>query len=248
MSILFDNVKIERHWELLSPWKQDAYQYFQFMIGEKNDYPCVPARQGLKNNRLRFSFLDDVDDTKMLASSLKEYGDISKAIGQYTSLVMFLHMDETQATMENYQDLFWDLLSDVTNYDTSDWPVNIPDNPEHHEWEFCFGGEPYFVFCATPVHQLRKSRYFPYMMLAFQPRFVFDELNASTAYGRKMKKVIRQRLQAFDSTSVHPELKWYGNTDNHEWKQYFIGEDDHSLSKCPFTRFKQRISNLTKMK
>ncbi|MFD1337300.1 YqcI/YcgG family protein [Oceanobacillus iheyensis] len=248
MSVLFNNVTIKQNWELLSPWKQDAYQYFQSMIGEKNDYPCVPARQGLKNNMLRYGFLDNVDDTKVLASSLKEYGNTSKAIGQYTSLIIFIPMDDTQATVEDYQVLFWDLLSDVTNYDTSDWPATIPDNPEHHEWEFCFDGEPYFAFCATPVHQLRKSRYFPYMMLAFQPRFVFDELNASTSYGRKMKKVIRQRLQAFDSIPAHPDLKWYGNSDNHEWKQYFIGDDDHTLSKCPFTRFKQRISNLTKMK
>ena len=99
-------------------------------------------------------------------------------------------------------------------------------NPAHHKWEFCFDEEPYFVFCATPAHTLRKSRHFPFLLLAFQPRWVFEEINNSTAFGHKMKKLIRKRLIEYDAIPCHPDLKWYGQEDNHEWKQYFLSDDD----------------------
>lgn len=58
-------------------------------------------------------------------------------------------------------------------------------------------------------------------MVTFQPRWVFDDLNGSTAFGRNMSRLIRSRLEAYDQAPIHPQLGWYGGKDNREWKQYF---------------------------
>lgn len=47
-------------------------------------------------------------------------------------------------------------------------------------------------------------------MLTFQPRWVFEDLNDTTAFGRNMSKQIRKRLEAYDEVPIHPHLGWYG--------------------------------------
>ncbi len=253
MDVLLDKEWLDEHLESLPLWKQEAYQSFSSTIADdENTYPCVPGRQGFLMNNLRFSFIGDPRDihaAEELAHALKEYGKISRDTGKYASLVVFVETpDEMLASyhVENYRDLFWDVLNHVTTFDQTEWPEDIPTDPSDHKWEFCFDGEPYFAFCATPAHEIRRSRYFPGMLLAFQPRWVFNEINDSTVFGRKMKKLIRKRLVEYDGIPGHPDLKWYGQTDNHEWKQYFLSDDDSSPSKCPFTRMKNKFSGFFK--
>ena len=164
----------------------------------------------------------------------------------YASLVIFFETPENMIAeyqVDDYRQLFWSILTNLTQFDEKEWPADIPTDPTHHQWEFCFDGEPYFTFCATPAHENRKSRHFPCFLLAFQPRWVFKELNDSTAFGRQLKKAIRERLNNYDSIPAHPDLKWYGGEDNYEWKQYFLSDDDISPAKCPFTRMKAKFSS-----
>ncbi|WP_226668785.1 YqcI/YcgG family protein [Metabacillus litoralis] len=249
MKVLFDKEWLEEQIETLPLWKKEAYQAFSSLIADnENTYPCIPARQGFLSNNLRFSFMGDpreVSSAKELAQSLKEYRNISRETGKYASLAVFVETPKDileRYNVEDYRKLFWSILNNVTSFDEKKWPEGIPTDPSDHKWEFCFDGEPYFAFCATPAHQIRQSRYFPCLMLAFQPRWVFDEINDSTVFGRKMKKLIRKRLVEFDGVSGHPDLKWYGAEDNHEWKQYFLSDDDSSPSKCPFTSMKNKFS------
>ncbi|WP_349409840.1 YqcI/YcgG family protein [Pseudalkalibacillus sp. SCS-8] len=235
----------------MEDWKQSAFKHFGDMIADKeNTYPCIPGRQGFLSDNLRFGFVKDPrgqDAIRDVASLLKSYGEISKDTGKYASLVVFfetpIDMLDTYS-VEQYETLFWSVLNRVSEIDEMEWPADIPTDPAHHEWEYCFHGEPYFAFCATPAHTFRKSRRFPCFMLAFQPRWVFDEINDSTLFGRKMKKAIRKRLAAYDDVPIHPDLKWYGQTDNHEWKQYFLSDDERRPSKCPYTYMKNKLKKL----
>lgn len=239
---------IDKHIDELTPWQQSAYTDFSdMMCDEQHPYPCVPGKQGFQRDMLRFGFADDprtpgsIEQTALL---LKEYGEISRDTGNYASLVVFFQSDGVEgAGINHYQDLFWSVLNKVHHLDETPWPEGIAEDPHHHSWEFCFDGEPYFAFCATPAHSIRKSRHFPCFMIAFQPRWVFDEINSSTAFGQKLKKVIRKRLVEYDEIDAHPSLKWYGEEDNHEWKQYFLSDDDSSLSKCPFSNRQKRIKS-----
>lgn len=230
-------------------WQQNAYRSFSAMIaGEANTFPCVPARQGFLSNQLRFSFVGEprkLSSAQELAECLREYGKDMRDAGKYTSFATFFETPKDMLEsydVEDYRNLFWSILNNVTAFDDKDWPEDIPSDPSHHQWEFCFNGEPYFVFCATPAHISRKSRHFPALLLAFQPRFVFTEMNDSTVFGRKLKKLIRQRICHYDAIPIHPDLKWYGQEDNHEWKQYFISDDDCSATKCPFSSMQHSLS------
>ncbi|MBY6036584.1 YqcI/YcgG family protein [Fictibacillus nanhaiensis] len=241
---------LDQHVQKLENWKQSAYNHFTEMIcDESHPYPCVPGKIGFQDDNLRFGFVDDPRETascEQLASLLKSYGKVSRETGKYASLVVFCDSRsiDPSTSIETYQDLFWSILNGVHEIDQTPWPEHIPTDPHDSAWEFCFDGEPYFAFCATPAHSVRKSRKFPYFLLAFQPRFVFDEINASTSLGQKLKKAIRRRLISYDGVDPHPNLKWYGQKDNHEWKQYFLSDDESTPSKCPFTAMMNKMKSL----
>lgn len=241
---------IDQHLEELTPWQQSAFTHFRaVMCDEEHPYPCVPGKQGFLTDTLRFGFAEDPrkdEAVDKLESLLKQYGEISRETGNYASLVVFFNSGEIRGddhSVESYQHIFWDLLNRVHELDEKPWPDDIAQDPHDHTWEFCFNGEPYFAFCATPAHHDRKSRHFPYLLLAFQPRWVFDEINSSTVFGQKLKKVIRNRLLKYDDIEPHPSLKWYGQEDNYEWKQYYLSDDDSSMSKCPFLNKHKKIKS-----
>ncbi|MFJ5789990.1 YqcI/YcgG family protein [Lysinibacillus sp. NPDC093197] len=244
MGVVFEKNWLDQHLPSLPLWQQDAFKDFSLMIAdEANTFPCIPARTGFLSNQLRFSFIGDpreLQSAKALATCLKEYGYCARSAGKYTSHAIFFETPKDMLEnyeVEDYRALFWTLLNNVTAFDEKEWPREIPSDPSVHTWEFCFDGEPYFVFCATPAHQLRKSRHFSTLLMAFQPRWVFEDINDTTVLGQKLKRLIRKRIDLYDAIPGHPDLKWYGQKDNYEWKQYFLSDDEgHSPSTCPFLR------------
>ncbi|WP_062514216.1 YqcI/YcgG family protein [Halobacillus sp. KGW1] len=229
-------------------WQSKAFTSFsELMLSRESPYPCVPGIQGFKADMLRFAFLSDPSGSaapETLGQILKQYGTISRETGDYASLVVLCEPCLHSYQIKDYESLFWNLLNECHAADEREWPEHIPLDPSDPAWEFCYDGEPYFAFCATPAHERRKSRHFPYLLLAFQPRFVFEKINASTPLGRKLQNVIRKRLSIYDDLPIHPSLKWYGEENNHEWKQYFLAEENTSPSKCPFMAMKQKWNSL----
>ncbi|WIF97484.1 MULTISPECIES: YqcI/YcgG family protein [Pontibacillus] len=248
---LYTKSLIEEQFTELEEWQREAYHDFtSMMLSTEHPYPCVPGKQGFVGDMLRFGFCPspkDEDAARVIASLLKEYGTISRDTGMYASLVLLCdtrELLETHTSVYEYEQCFWKVLSVVHQLDDAPWPEHIPQDPHDPSWEFCFDGEPYFAFCATPAHVSRKSRYSSNFLIAFQPRWVFDEINASTSLGQKLKKVIRKRLVDYDGIKAHPSLMWYGQEENYEWKQYFLHDDDSTLSKCPFMRMKSKWKSL----
>ncbi|HEY2492136.1 MAG TPA: YqcI/YcgG family protein [Paenibacillus sp.] len=245
MTILYTKSWLDEHLLELTEWQQQVFKEFGDMINDElNTYPCVPGRQGFLADHLRFGFIEDARSYRSvqdLASMLKTYGQCSRETGKYASLVIFSRTPSAlldNYSVQDYEELFWNLLSQVSQCDDKEWPKNISTDPSHPSWEFCFDGKPYFTFCATPAHQARRSRHFSNFLLAFQPRWVFEEINDSTIFGQKMKKAIRSRLLEYDGIPAHPSLNWYGQKDNLEWKQYFLRDHNEVPSKCPFSRMK----------
>lgn len=234
---------------LQEEWQRKAItKLTEKMTDRYAKFPCIPAVQGHALNHFRYGFIHQGESqaaAEQLAALLREYGLGSRDFGPYTSLVVMICTEHGRDSLEGaqyYERLFWQLLSQTTEYDTEPWPADLPEEPTDHLWEFCFAGEPYFVYCGTPAHELRQSRYFPYMMLAFTPRWVLKEFNARTRQAEHTKGLIRQRLAQYDPVPPHPDLKFYGAEDNYEWKQYFLRDNTESLSKCPFARRHKEIS------
>ncbi|ACX67826.1 YqcI/YcgG family protein [Paenibacillus sp. FSL H8-0457] len=224
-------------------WQREAnVKLTEKMTDRSAKFPCIPAVQGHALNHFRYGFINRGESQEaagQLAALLHEFGLGSRGFGPYTSLVVFINTEHGRDSLEGveyYERLFWQLLSRTTEYDTEPWPADLPGEPDDHLWEFCYAGEPYFVYCGTPAHELRQSRYFPYMMLAFTPRWVLKQFNARARQAEHTKVLIRKRLTEYDPVPPHPDLKFYGAEDNYEWKQYFLRDNEESLSKCPFAR------------
>lgn len=235
----------------LPSWQREAFQAFGRMIADAGGaYPCVPGRLGFMSDHLRYGFAADPRSKQAapeVAELLRQYGECSRDTGKYASLVVFFETPQALAAssqLEDYEQLFWSVLGQVSALDTASWPAHIATDPADPAWEFCFNGQPYFAFCGTPAHELRRSRQMPCFLIAFQPRWVFEEINDSTAFGRSIKKVIRQKLADYDQVPAHPSLKWYGQSDNLEWKQYFLRDDETAPAKCPFTYMKNKFKAL----
>lgn len=244
---LFKNEPSHRH--QLQLWEKHALDTFEAKMTNKNrPFPCIPATQGFSLNHLRYGFVGDPRENTSInqfADLLSEYTTLSQQFGKFTSLIVFFETPgdllETY-NVEQYELLFWKQLNGLSAIDQIDWPNHIPSDPHHPFWEFCFNGEQYFMYCATPAHHNRQSRHFDYFMLAITPRWVLEELNKNEAIAKKIRTQVRQRLENYDTIPAHPNLNTYGKSDNYEWKQYFLHEDDSTLSKCPFhKRLKKNI-------
>ncbi|MBM7662998.1 FPC/CPF motif-containing protein YcgG [Bacillus mesophilus] len=164
-------------------------------------------------------------------------------------LVFLLHKDTHSITFA--MDLlvtlgFWEQLNGISKLDEMEWPTHIPIDPQNPLWEFCYHNEQYFMFCGTPAHQNRQSRYSSHFMLAITPRWVLEEFHSVPSIVAKIKPEIRKRLEKYDSISIHPDLNSYGEEDNFEWRQYFLHDDETSLSKCPFHRALRSMGNKDK--
>ncbi|MBT2642255.1 YqcI/YcgG family protein [Bacillus sp. ISL-41] len=226
----------------LKDWEKQALEkFFAKMSDKEKPFPCIPATIGFSMNQLRYGFVGNPKrETTIneLASLLTSYSKHSREIGKYTSLIIFYETTESMkdVPVKEYEQIFWEHLSGLTALDETEWPEDIPQDPHNPIWEFCFNGEKYFMYCATPAHKNRKSRHFDVMMLAITPRWVLQEFNKSQEYAQRIKAQVRKRLANYDTISIHPDLNTYGAEDNFEWRQYFLRDDDSSLSKCPYHR------------
>ncbi len=226
--------------ESLSTWQKEVLEQFKAKMTDKNDlFPCIPATIGFSLNQLRYGFLKDSikhNTVQELAKLLGNFTEHADEYGDYTSLIVFYDLPEEVKktyTVEQYEQLFWQQLNELVEYDEIEWPNEIPREAQHPLWEFCFHGERYFMYCATPAHSNRNSRSFPTLMLAITPRWVFQKFN-KTKHADKIIHQVRTRLQEYDTISRHPELRTYGDEDNFEWKQYFLRDENITLAKCPF--------------
>jgi uncharacterized protein len=229
--------------DLLNDWERTALENFSTKINNKNQpFPCVPATIGFSKNQLRYGFIGDPRKSEtlfQLAELLSQFTSESRNFGSFTSLIIFYQTPEdirNNYTVGDYEQLFWEQLSGLTVLDTAEWPADIPLDPHNPIWEFCFNGEKYFMYCATPAHVNRKSRHFDVIMLAITPRWVLQEFNKNESFAKNIKDSVRKRLANYDSVPIHPDLNSYGAADNFEWRQYFLHDDDTSLSKCPYHR------------
>ncbi|WP_348771240.1 YqcI/YcgG family protein [Priestia flexa] len=243
---LFKDIETIDYSQLVS-WEQDALKAFIAKMENKEHlFPCIPAIQSFSLRHLRYAFVCCIGSNQAtieLAAILKEFALNCKSYGKYTTLIIFFETPQSliaKKTVEDFELLFWKQLRLLNKLDEEKWPQHIPEDPSESEWEYCFNGEQYFMYCATPKHKDRQSRYFPYVMMAITPRWVLQEFNKNTNYAEKIRREVRERIKNYDAISVHSALNNYGNKDNYEWKQYFLRDDNTELSSCPFLR---RLSN-----
>jgi uncharacterized protein len=215
------------------PWWTVSLRAFRANLG-KREYPCYFGRLALEHGQLFATFFED--SIKPLAASLTEFLDMSRRhLDCRMALAAFHKPPDQRIDEESYAEKFWDVLQQLHDLDTSDWPAEVPSQPEHPAWEYSFHGVPMFVFAAAPTYARRASRNIgPGLVLLFQPRNVFDGIEGGTPRGIKARMVIRDRMSRWDTVPPHPDLLDYGDPSNNEWRQYFVPDNQSRLhERCP---------------
>nr|CTQ90771.1 hypothetical protein [Kibdelosporangium sp. MJ126-NF4] len=191
-----------------------------------------------KKGTLRFGFVEDMGDEASwgpLVDILTTYIDGYKQLGKDTSLIVFFRPHDETHAITHYRERFWSVLRYLHERDPEPWPAEVPRDGDDPWWEFSFAGCPLFVVCNTPAHRQRRSRHSPGMLITFQPRWVFEGLEADSPRGAASRRVIRKRLGWFDDVEPSPVLGSYGDADNREWKQYFLPDTNADEGgRCPF--------------
>ncbi|WUH96967.1 YqcI/YcgG family protein [Spirillospora sp. NBC_00431] len=220
-------------------WERDAaHRFAERLLDRDRLFPCVFGVDALRRGSLRFTFVPRDSGVSYLAEALREYVPLAPDLGKRTSLVAFFEPDDDDPrTLAGQQRHFWQVLQDLHDTDPEPWPDEIPTDPANPSWEFCFLGMPMFVVANTSAHRRRASRFFEYFTITFQPRFVFDDLAADQPQGRNARKIIRERLRAYDAVPPTPLLGSFGKPGNQEWTQYYLDDDNRSSpaqDRCPF--------------
>lgn len=217
-------------------WRSVVFREFEStLMSNTRPFPCVFGVAGMKTNQLRFVFLDPLN-AETLAKPLATYLAKARTFGQNTSLVVFSRPGPV-LSLNGYWKRFWSLLRDLSEIDAHPWPSDIPEQIDTPMWEFSFAGEPIFVVCNTPAHVQRQSRRATTFMITFQPRWVFDNILGKDAASQKALEKVRERLAAFDLIEASPALGHYGDAENREFSQYFLGDDNKPME-CPFHTLK----------
>lgn len=151
------------------------------------------------------------------------------------SLVAFFEPDPAIVTHADFVNRFWELLQMLHDHDPHPALERTPDDPL---WEFSFEGSEMFVVGSSPTYKQRQSRNLGSgIVLIFQPRRLFIDPVTSEPIAAEVRKRIHKRMLAYDGMTVHPDIGFYGQPSNREWKQYALPDDNSAeTGSCPFHR------------
>jgi FPC/CPF motif-containing protein YcgG len=226
----------------VSSWQSVMFSEFEAqMSSESRPFPCIFGVTGYRADQLRYLFLDPFE-VEVLGTQLEHFVGESRTLGPNTSLVVFTRPRPVQ-TLGAYYRKMWLTLDQLARLDKSPWPETIPEQVDHPMWEFSFAGEPIFVVCSTPAHVMRQSRRSSAFTLTFQPRWVFEKILGTEKAASAAFAEVRKRLIPYDSTSPSPLLGRYGNNEGREYQQYFLPDDNHAETGCPFAKLAQSKSS-----
>ncbi|TPE46207.1 guanitoxin biosynthesis heme-dependent pre-guanitoxin N-hydroxylase GntA [Pontibacter mangrovi] len=198
------------------------------------EYPCVGAKAALNSRQIRvgtYTRMADAASTKQLGEDLKAYiAETLASESEYMTMIAVFN-EEAPATEEDFEQKLWAQLQLLHDTDASEqpWDLEVSSNPEDSDFSFSYNGTAFFVVGLHP-NASRKARSFGYTAMAFNLHRQFEQLREKGVY-ENMKKVIRERDEAYDGT-VNPMLSDFG--DGLEAPQYSGRHVDNGW-KCPFS-------------
>jgi FPC/CPF motif-containing protein YcgG len=129
MMKLFKDIEKINQTHLLT-WQNDALRAFSTKMKDREYlFPYIPATQSFSLGHLRYGFVGHPESNKTsieLAGLLKEFTINCKDYGKYTTLIIFFETPQnliTNSTVEDFELLFWNQLSNLNKLDEKDWPV-----------------------------------------------------------------------------------------------------------------------------
>jgi uncharacterized protein len=213
-------------------WKLVAYEQYRAKL-RAPDYPCFFGQAGEERGEMLYTFTAD-GGLEELVTNMQQFVSLTGTPGyERSSLVAFLEPDCSITDHASFVARFWHVLQFLHEYDRHPATNRTPD---HSLWEFSFERCEMFVVGASPTYCHRRSRNLgPGIVLIFQPRLLFIDPATSLPIAAPVRHRIHQRMLAYDGMPMHPDIGFYGNPINREWKQYALPDDNEpEHGTCPF--------------
>lgn len=220
----------------LPAWLDASYETLRTHVMDP-EYPCFFGTMAEKRGEMFYAFVNG-KDIRSLPATMQTFAELA-SLPQYrkNNIAVFFEPDAAPLSHDTYHTHFWNVLQTLHDVDPDPEADSQPD-PSHEDWEFSFAGVQMFVVCACPSFSARHSRNLgPGMVLLFQPRSVFVDTITNKVIGREARNQVRKRLETWDDVPAHPDLGFYGDPGNLEWKQYFLSDENIAAAdQCPFLR------------
>lgn len=227
------------------PWLERSYETLRSLVMHP-EYPCFFGTIAERRGEMFYSYVRGKDTGELPATMTTFARLASQPEYRRNNIAIFFEPDPVPLSHATYHDLFWDTLQFLHDVDPDPLAGQQPD-PSDEAWEFSFGGIQMFVVCACPSFGQRHSRNLgPGMVLLLQPRAVFVDTITNKVIGREARNQVRERLRKWDDVAPHPDLGFYGDPGNLEWKQYFLADtNDPAAGQCPFLNRRRRLAEMT---
>ncbi|WP_438394209.1 YqcI/YcgG family protein [Caballeronia sp. DA-9] len=215
----------------LPAWWRDAYHSYRKTL-EQPDYPCFFGQAAERRGEMFYAFEGERPETaRATMQRFVELGHDPKL--RRHSLAMFCTPDPALTSHAEFLRRFWTLLQQLQEADNVPMQPADPDDPL---WEFSFGGRKMFVVGTAPTYRQRRSRVVGSgIVLLFQPRELFTDLATGKPIAADIRRQIHARMLEYDAMPVHPDIGFYGDPHNREWKQYCLPDDNTPVTgRCPF--------------
>lgn len=213
-------------------WKLDAYEQYRTKL-RASDFPCFFGQTGELRGEMIYAFLSKHSSEELVGDMREFVRLLGTSEYERCSLVSFFEPDPAITDHHAFTRHFWQTLQLLHESDHQPATERTPDDPL---WEFSFEGREMFVVGSSPTYRQRRSRNLgPGVVLIFQPRHLFIDPATSKPIAAEVRHRIHRRMQAYDGIPVHPDIGFYGQPTNREWKQYALPDDNTpEVGSCPF--------------
>lgn len=223
-------------------WHQNMLKYFESLLVDGGDFPCIFGRSAFRKKILKFIFVESIDTAGIqhLADGLVEYVNHARGwdggLNTASPLVIAFSLDVIRdGSWDDYHAFGWSILQKLHEIDPAPWPQDVATDPRSESWSMCFNGMQLFCNMSHPAHKVRRSRNLgEHFLFVVNPRERFDVVAGNNPTGRKVRDNIRERIAKYDGVPPSLQLGSYGSG-GLEWWQYGIIEDNaERTDACPF--------------
>ena len=213
-------------------WKLEAYEQYKSRL-HAPEYPCFFGQTGEARGEMLYTFIAEGGLPEFVENMRQFVALIGAPPHERSSLIAFCEPDPSVMDHISFVARFWQILQFLHDHDRDPATDKTPDHPL---WEFAFERCEMFVVGASPTYRQRRSRNLgPGVVLVFQPRSLFIDPATSQPIAAPVRQRIHKRMVSYDGMTVHPDIGFYGNVGNREWKQYALPDDNApETGACPF--------------
>lgn len=186
------------------------------------DFPCFFAGPAMTSSNMAFAYFGGGDEDEARAYATEAMWALADRIKLSPELTGVLFLDTESRTIVEDQGFASSLIDYLQEAGSSEWPKGHTMNTSDPSWTLWINGVSFFLNVSTPHHVLRRSRNVgSAFTVVAQARHVFD---SGAARNPSVRARIRSRISVYDAVPVHPALKAYGDPENREIDQYFLGD------------------------